>query len=80
MIDNSHIQVAPTANCTGTAASPTAAADFVCVYTSVLVNVEAPEGNPGVANGDVWGFELHWTTTNANEQSSLRATYAYTAP
>jgi hypothetical protein len=79
-LSGSNIEVAPTANCTGSTANPTAAAGFVCIYPDVVSEAAGISGDTGV-NGDTkLGFELDWETTAANQQSSVRAEWAYTAP
>lgn len=79
-LDNSHIQVAPTAQCSGSTANPTAARGFVCIYPDILVSANGVSGNTGVAGDMKLGFQMEWNATTANAQSSVRAEWAYTAP
>lgn len=79
-LSGSNIQVAPTANCTGSKANPTAAAGFVCIYPDVIDQAAGISGDTGVNGDKKLGFELDWVTTTANQQSSVRAEWAYTAP
>jgi hypothetical protein len=79
-LSGSNIEVAPTANCTGSTANPTAAAGFVCVYPDVITGATGISGDTGVNGDKKLGFELEWVATSANEQSSVRAEWAYTAP
>ncbi len=79
-LSGSNIQVAPTANCTGSTDNPTAAAGFVCIYPDVVVSAAGIAGDTGVNGDQKLGFELDWETTAANQQSSVRAEWAYTAP
>lgn len=79
-LDNSHIQVAPTAQCSGSTANPTAARGYVCIYPDILVSANGVSGNTGVAGDMKLGFQMEWNATTANAQSSVRAEWAYTAP
>ena len=79
-LDNSHIQVAPTAQCSGSTANPTAARGFVCIYPDILVSANGVSGNTGVTGDLKLGFQMEWNATTANAQSSVRAEWAYTAP
>jgi hypothetical protein len=79
-LSGSNIQVAPTANCTGSKTNPTAAAGFVCIYPDVTVAATGIAGDTGVNGDKQLGFELDWVATAANQQSSVRAEWAYTAP
>lgn len=79
-LSGSNIQVAPTANCTGSAANPTAARGFVCIYPDVTNQAAGISGDTGVNGNKRLGFELDWVATVANSQSSVRAEWAYTAP
>ena len=79
-LSGSNIEVAPTASCTGSTANPTAAAGFVCIYPDVIVGAAGISGDTGVNGDKKLGFELDWETTTANQQSSVRAEWAYTAP
>ncbi|MFZ0040003.1 MAG: hypothetical protein WAK93_01745 [Solirubrobacteraceae bacterium] len=79
-LGGSSIEVAPTANCTGSTANPTAAAGFVCIYPDVMVAASGISGDTGVNGDKKLGFELDWVATTANSQSSVRAEWAYTAP
>jgi hypothetical protein len=79
-LSGSNIEVAPTASCTGSTANPTAAAGFVCIYPDVIVGAAGISGDTGVNGDKKLGFELDWVATSANQQSSVRAEWAYTAP
>ena len=79
-LDNAHIEVAPTANCTGSTTNVTAAPGFVCIYPDILVSANGVSGNTGVAGTRTLGFQMEWNATAANAQSSVRAEWAYTAP
>jgi hypothetical protein len=79
-LDNAHIQVAPSANCTGSTANVTAAPGFVCIYPDILVSANTVSGNTGVTGTTTLGFQMEWNATAANAQSSVRAEWAYTAP
>jgi hypothetical protein len=79
-LDNSHIDIAPSAHCTGSISNPTAAAGFVCIYPDITVSANAISGNTGVTGDTKLGFQMEWNATTANSQSSVRAEWAYTAP
>jgi hypothetical protein len=74
------VELAPTANCTGSSQDPTALPGFACVYPNILVLAEKVEPSPGDAGGDRFGFFVDWTGEFANTQTSVRGTWAYTAP
>jgi hypothetical protein len=79
-LGGSNVEVAPTASCTGSTANPTAAAGFVCIYPDVIIGASGISGDTGVNGDKKLGFELDWVATSANQQSSVRAEWAYTAP
>jgi hypothetical protein len=79
-LSGSNIEVAPTASCTGSTANPTAAAGFVCIYPDVVIGATGISGDTGVNGDKKLGFELDWVATSANQQSSVRAEWAYTSP
>jgi hypothetical protein len=79
-LSGARVELAPTVNCTGSTATPTAAPGFACIYEDVNVNVEKIEPGGPVTVPDPWGFMVDWSATAANQQSSLRFTWAYTAP
>jgi hypothetical protein len=64
----------------GSTANPTAAAGFVCIYPDVIIGATGISGDTGVNGDKKLGFELDWVATSANQQSSVRAELAYTAP
>ncbi len=76
----SRVELAPTANCTGSSTGPTAQPGFVCVYPNILIGAEEIEPGTGFTGGERWGFFVDWTGQNANGQTSVRGTWAYTAP
>jgi hypothetical protein len=78
-LTGSSIQVAPTASCTGSTANPTAAARFVCIYPDIIIAASGISGDTGVNGDKKLGFELDWVAS-ANQESSVRAEWAYTAP
>ncbi|MDP2709724.1 MAG: hypothetical protein Q8O56_00775 [Solirubrobacteraceae bacterium] len=77
---NANVEVAPSANCTGSTTNVIAAPGFVCVYPSIIVQATAITANVGVAGTTTLGFQMEWNATVANSQSSVRALWAYTAP
>jgi hypothetical protein len=79
-LTGSSIEVAPTASCTGSTANPTAAAGFVCIYPDIVISASGISGDTGVNGDKKSGFELDWVATSANQESSVRAEWAYTAP
>jgi hypothetical protein len=79
-LTGSSIEVAPTASCTGSTANPTAAAGFVCIYPDIMIAASGISGDTGVNGDKKLGFELDWVATSANQESSVRAEWAYTAP
>ena len=79
-LTGSSIEVAPTASCTGSTANPTAAAGFVCIYPDIMIAASGLSGDTGVNGDKKLGFELDWVATSANQESSVRAEWAYTAP
>jgi hypothetical protein len=79
-LSNSNIEVAPSAQCTGSTATPTAARGFVCIYPDITVFASTITGNTGVVGDTKLGFQMEWNATTANSQSSVRAEWAYTAP
>lgn len=79
-LTNSTIEVAPTANCTGSTSNVIAAPGFVCIYPSIVVQASTISANTGVTNTTTHGFQMEWQATVANSQSSVRALWAYTAP
>lgn len=79
-LTNSHIEVAPSAQCTGTTSDPTAAAGFVCIYPDITVSADTITGDTGVTGDTKLGFQMDWNATATNAQSSVRAEWAYTAP
>jgi hypothetical protein len=79
-LTGSSIEVAPTASCTGSTANPTAAAGFVCIYPDIIIAASGISGDTGVNGDKKLGFELDWVATSANQESSVRAEWAYTAP
>jgi hypothetical protein len=79
-LSGSSIEVAPTTSCTGSTANPTAAAGFVCIYPDIMIAASGISGDTGVNGDKKLGFELDWVATAANQQSSVRAEWAYTAP
>jgi hypothetical protein len=79
-LTDSSIEVAPTASCTGSTANPTAAAGFVCIYPDIVIGASGISGDTGVNGDKKLGFELDWVATSANQESSVRAEWAYTAP
>jgi Collagen triple helix repeat (20 copies) len=74
------VELAPTANCKGSSEEPTAQPGFACVYPNILVEAEKIEPGPGISGADRVGFFVDWTGENANNQTSVRGTWAYTAP
>jgi hypothetical protein len=79
-LTDSSIEVAPTASCTGSTANPAAAAGFVCIYPDIMIAASGISGDTGVNGDKKLGFELDWVATSANQESSVRAEWAYTAP
>jgi hypothetical protein len=79
-LTNTSIEVAPSAQCTGSTATPTAAKGFVCIYPDITVFANTITGNIGVVGDTKLGFQMEWNATTANTQSSVRAEWAYTAP
>jgi hypothetical protein len=79
-LTNTSIEVAPSAQCTGSTATPTAAKGFVCIYPDITVFANTITGNTGVVGDTKLGFQMEWNATTANSQSSVRAEWAYTAP
>jgi hypothetical protein len=79
-LTGSSIEVAPTASCTGSTANPTAAAGFLCIYPDIAISASGISGDTGVNGDKKLGFELDWVATSANQESSVRAEWAYTAP
>jgi hypothetical protein len=79
-LSNSNIEVAPSAQCTGSTATPTAARGFVCIYPDITVFASTITGNTAVVGDTKLGFQMEWNATTANSQSSVRAEWAYTAP
>jgi hypothetical protein len=79
-LTGSSIEVAPTASCTGSTANPTAAAGFVCIYPDIIIAASGISGDTGVNGDKKLGFELDWVAISANQESSVRAEWAYTAP
>jgi hypothetical protein len=79
-LTNAQIEVAPSAQCTGTTATPTATKGFVCIYPDITVFANTITGNIGVVGDTKLGFQMEWNATTANTQSSVRAEWAYTAP
>jgi hypothetical protein len=70
-----------TTTCTGTNANPTAPPGNVCIYPYAQSNAETVRGWIwGSGDGSVkWGFQLSWVSGAADE-TSVFATWAYTAP
>jgi hypothetical protein len=79
-LTNADIEVAPSANCTGSRATPTAAKGFVCIYPNITVDASTISGNASVVGDTKLGFQMEWIATTADSQSSVRAEWAYTAP
>jgi hypothetical protein len=75
-----NIEVAPSAHCTGSTSTPTAAKGFVCIYPDITVFANNISGNTGVVGDTKLGFQMEWNATTANTQSSVRAEWAFTAP
>jgi len=77
-------EAAAAAECTGTAAEPTAPAGKVCIYPVSQNNIEAAsiDGLIRDATGETTtkGFVLDWTVTNAASDTYLTAIWAYTQP
>jgi hypothetical protein len=55
-LDNAHIEVAPTANCTGSTSNVTAAPGYVCIYPDILVNANSVSANTGVTGTRTLGL------------------------
>jgi hypothetical protein len=86
-LDNAHVVVDGTADepaneCTGSTTNVTAPAGFVCIYPDIVLNATfaADAGQTGVTGTRTLGFMLDWSSTTANQQTSVRAEWAYTAP
>ena len=45
-----------------------------------MIAASGISGDTGVNGDKKLGFELDWVATSANQQSSVRAEWAYTAP
>jgi hypothetical protein len=52
----------------------------VCIYPDVIIGATGISGDTGVNGDKKLGFELDWVATTANQQSSVRAEWAYTSP
>jgi hypothetical protein len=87
-LDDVHVTVdgndEAAAECAGTAASPTAAPGFVCVYPWFQANVEAasPDGviwGDDAAAAEKWGFQVS-LKAEADGFTAFFANWAYTAP
>jgi hypothetical protein len=87
-LDDVHVTVdgndEAAAECAGTAASPTAAPGFVCVYPWFQGNVEAasPDGviwGDDAAAAEKWGFQVS-LKAEADGSTAWFANWAYTAP
>jgi hypothetical protein len=82
-LDNAHVQVAGVdagpGQCTGTAANPTAAAGYVCIYPYDTTNASVNGGYVWGGNTTKYGFQLSWNSV-AGGYSFVFANWAYTAP
>ncbi|MHB8491590.1 MAG: hypothetical protein ACYDA6_05155 [Solirubrobacteraceae bacterium] len=75
-LENSHVLVAPKTQCTGSAASPTAAAGYVCIYP--YFESDAPTGYVWGGNNTKYGFQMSFHSTSVGD--AVFANWAYTAP
>lgn len=82
-LDNAHVQLvgadATAAQCPGTAASPSAAPGYVCIYPYAQHNAALNNGAIWSGHTDKYGFQMSWSSV-AGGVSWVFANWAYTAP
>jgi hypothetical protein len=65
--------------CAGTAAAPTAAPGYVCIYVYAQHNAALNQGAIWSSNTDKYGFQMSWSSQSGG-LSWVFANWAYTAP
>jgi hypothetical protein len=82
-LDNNHVQVAGSdgtgVQCPGTAAAPSAAPGYVCIYPYATSNASNFAGYVWGGNTSKYGFQLSWHSTSGG-YSYMFANWAYRAP
>jgi len=83
-LDNAHVQLvgadAIPSQCPGTAASPSAAPGYVCIYPYSESNDTLNAGFIWSSNTDKYGFQMSWSAVTAGVKAWVFANWAYTAP
>ncbi|MDX6481458.1 MAG: hypothetical protein QOG85_1968 [Gaiellaceae bacterium] len=82
-LDNEHVQIAgvdgtPT-QCPGTAAAPSAAAGYVCIYPYSQSNADLAAGYIWSSQTSKYGFQMSWNSASGG-LSYVFANWAYKAP
>jgi len=82
-LDNAHVSVDgiddDSGECTGTAAAPTAAPGYACIYVYASENATVNGGYIWSTQTSKYGFQMSWDST-AGGYSFVFANWAYTAP
>ncbi len=66
--------------CPGTAASPSAAPGYVCIYPYAQHNDVLNDGSIWSSNTDKYGLQMSWSAVSSGLTTWVFANWAYTAP